>query len=152
MVVTRRLREESAELDRRAERLSKRDIFKVPEIRENPLSVILIKRFTVAERLDARAMVEALCGFVKSKSVDHKLEFIFSVYDMDQDGLVSSKDLFEIIKILNRGILEDWKVQNIVDRTLAKTGEYKLTMTCEEFKTLVRQTTKNLNAIFGCHP
>jgi len=141
----------STQLDARVERMSRRDVFNIPEIKENPLAVILIKRFTVGEMLDSRTMVEIITRFVTTKSIDEKLEVIFTIYDLDHDGLISSKDLFDIIKMLNRGILDDRKIQNIVDRTLATTLEYKLTMTCEEFKTIIKHTTKRLNSIFGCY-
>lgn len=142
--------QDEAVIAKRVERMGKRDVFDIPEARNNPISVILIKRFTVDEKLDAHAMLTSLCKFVSSKSVDEKLEFIFSVYDLDKDGKISEKDLFEIIKVLNRGILDDWKVQNIVDKTLAEVGEYRQFIECEEFKELVKRTTKNLKVMFGC--
>lgn len=150
MVLTRKKEREDAELKKRIESIGKRDIFSIPEIKNNPISVILIKRFTFDEKLDGRAMIEELCKFVKCKSIGDKLDFIFTIYDLDNDGLVSSKDLFEIIKMLNRGILDDRKIQNIVDRTMAMTGEYKLGITPNEFKRLVCHVTKDLDLMFGC--
>ncbi|ELA41533.1 uncharacterized protein VICG_01397 [Vittaforma corneae ATCC 50505] len=142
--------EEEIELDRKIERMGKRDIFGIPEIKNNPLSVILIKKFTKDEKLNTKEMIRTLYHFVNSKGIDEKLEFIFGIYDLDNDGLVSTKDLFEMIKILNKGILDDWKIQNIVDKTFAEIGEYKLSMSCEEFKKLVLKTTSNLKEMFGC--
>lgn len=143
-------KQEELELDRRAERMGKRDVFGIPEVKNNPLSVIIIKKFTKDEKLDTREMVRSLHRFVNSKSIDEKLEFIFGIYDLDNDGVVSNKDLFEIIKMLNKGILDDWKIQNIIDKTFAETGEYKLVMDYEEFRKLVLKTTTNLKEMFGC--
>lgn len=140
---------DESELDLKAARLNKRKVLEIQEIKNNPISVFLIKKYTKDEKLDTKELLRSLYRFVNTKNVTDKLRFIFELYDLDNDGLISSKDLFEILKILNKGILEDWKLQNIVDKTFAKGGEYRIVMNQDEFIKLVSSNTKSLEEMFG---
>lgn len=137
-------------LKKREEKLGKRDVFEIPGIKQNPLSVVLIKKFTKDERLNIQEMLKSLHKFVNSERIDEKLGFVFEIYDLDNDGIISTRDLFEIIKLLNKGLLDDWKIQNIVDKTFANLGEYKSGMNYEEFKDLIFKRSKNLGELLGC--
>lgn len=129
---------------------SKRDILSIPGIKNNPLSVILIKKFTVNEKLDTKALVISLNQFAQTNSLEDKLFFLFEIYDSDGDGVISSSELFSLLKLLNKGILEDSKLQNIVDRTLAETGEYASTIDFDGFRKLIQARSKNLKNMFNC--
>ena len=129
---------------------SKRDILSIQGIKNNPLSVILIKKFTINEKLDTKALIISLNQFARTNSLEDKLYFLFEIYDADGDGVISSNELFSLLKLLNKGILEDSKLHNIVDRTFAEVGEYIDAISFEDFKKLVLSRSMNLKNMFGC--
>ena len=59
-------------------------------------------------------------------------------------------ELFEFLRILNRGVLDNQKIQNIVDRTFAETGEYRTGIGFEDFKALLLSANHNLENLFSC--
>ncbi|KAM0681207.1 Calcineurin subunit B type 2 [Glugoides intestinalis] len=132
---------ERLEFRKKVARMSKKDFFAIPEIKENPISVLLIKRFTVNEKIEMELLVDTLYQFTNGQN---RLEILFKIYDSDGDEMLSSIELFEMLKSLNRGMLDDWKIQNIVDKTFAQVGEYKHMMNFEEFKILVLERNKDL--------
>ena len=131
--------------------LGRKDLMSVFSIKNNPLSIMIIKKYSVNDKLNATMLIEALYGFVNSKSLDEKLKFIFDVYDGDGDGYISSVELFEILKILNKGILDDWKLQNVVDKTFAAIGEYTTMMKFEQFKNLIVKRSNRIHEMFDCN-
>lgn len=88
---------------------SKRDILSYPKIKSNPISIILLKKFTVDGKLDNTALITSLYQFSESKSSEDKLSFLFKLYNSKGDGYINNMELFEILKLLNKGILEDSK-------------------------------------------
>lgn len=130
--------------------IKKKDLFSIENIKDNPISIILIKKHTVKDHLNSEEMLESLHSFVNTKDFNQKLKYIFNFYDTNGDGEISSIELFEILKVLNKGILEDWKIQNIVDKTFAEVGEYRLSMNFEEFKAMILKRNKKLLEIMGC--
>jgi Ca2+-binding EF-hand superfamily protein len=130
---------------------SKRDILSIPGIKENPVSVFLIKKFTVNEKLDTKALVISLYRFSKTKNLEEKLFFLFEIYDSDSDGFIFRMELFNFLKLLNKGILDDYKLNNIVDRTFADAGEYIDKMNFDQFKKLINSRCINLRDMFGCY-
>lgn len=126
---------------KKAAKFTKRDLFSNANIKDNPLSVILLKKFTANEKIQTESLVEMLYEFVNG---NNRLEILFKIYDTDGDGFISNSELFEILKILNRGILDDWKIQNIVDKTFNEIGEYKLKMNLKEFEELITKRCENL--------
>lgn len=131
--------------------IKKKDLFSIENIKDNPISIILIKKHTVKDHLNSEEMLESLHSFVNTKDFNQKLKYIFDFYDTNGDGEISSIELFEILKVLNKGILEDWKIQNIVDKTFAEVGEYRLSMNFEEFKAMILKRNKKLLEIMGCN-
>lgn len=134
----------------KASEFRRRDVLSIQDIKDNPISIILIKKFTINGKLDSKALVASLHKFSESKAIDDKLFFLFNVYDGDGDGHISNQELFDILKLLNKGILEDSKIQNIVNRTFSEVGEYLNEINYEQFKKLILDRCVHIKSMFGC--
>lgn len=132
-----------------ARTLTKNDILNTKSIKDNPLAILIIKKYINSEVFDGENLVKDILEFCTATSQDDKLKFVFRVYDSDGDGLISNMELFEMLKVLNKGILDDWKIQNIVDKTFAETGEYKTTMDYNDFKEIITKRSANILDIFN---
>lgn len=117
--------------------LTKKDILSIPELKENPISTILIKKYTNGDAFEGEKLIKDLLDFNLVTKADQKYKFIFGIYDLDCDGYISSLDLFDILKVLNKGVLVDWKLQNIVDKTFAEIGKYRSKLNYEQFKYII---------------
>lgn len=124
---------------KKSKSLTKKDVLSIPELKDNPISVILIKKYVECEKFDGEKFIKDLLDFCLAKTTDEKLKFIFSVYDLDGDNFISSLDLFDILKTLNKGILDDWKIQNVVDKTFAEIGEYRSKLSFDQFKFIIEK-------------
>ena len=51
--------------------------------------------------------------------------------------------------IINKNILENWKLQNIVDRTFAETETYTTTISYDQFKFIIAKNNKNIKNLFN---
>lgn len=99
--------------------ISKDELNKIPGLSSNPLvqRVIAVMdgnqdgRVTFAEVAQAMAVLSP--GMPKEK----KLRFTFKLYDVDGDGRVSNRDLFETLKIMVGDNLTAVQIQQIVDKT-----------------------------------
>lgn len=129
---------------------TRRDLLLIPELKNNPISAILIRKFTKDSKIDLQALVLSLYNFTESKTLDDKLNFLFHLYDTDGDGSIAGEELFDILKVLNRGILEDEKLQNIVAKTMAEVCEYGRGMNYKQFKRLLTQHCRNIIELFNC--
>ena len=87
----------------------------LPELKENPLVHRVVSVFDadnsgeldftefvkvriVTETRDFMIMLVKGLAMFTTKNVDRekKLKFLFSIYDMDRDGLISNQELFEV--------------------------------------------------------
>merc|ERR1712107_497515 len=84
------------------ESLSVEEFLALPELKENPLVHRVVSVFDAdnSGELDFTEFVKGLAMFT-TKNVDRekKLKFLFSIYDMDRDGLISNQELFEVLKL-----------------------------------------------------
>lgn len=135
---------------KKSSHLSKKDIFSIPTIKENPVSIFVIKKFTKNDVLDAKSMVNALYTFSTTKNLDEKLKFLFEIYDADSDGYISNAELFDMLKMLNKGILDDTKIQNVADLTFEIVPNYSNKMNFDHFQKLLKKSCTNLSQMFGC--
>jgi len=55
---------------------------------------------------------------IKIGPLDEKIKFVFSIYDMDNDGFISNGELFKVLKMMVGGNLKDIELQQLVDRTI----------------------------------
>jgi len=130
--------------------LKRSKLLGVPSIKLNVLSVLLLNKYTVDGRVDVEKLMCELLLFLKSDKLEDKLSFLFECYDSDSDGYISGTELFDLLKLMNRGILSNSKIQNIVDKTFAEVGEYRVRIDYVDFKMLLLSTNINLTELFCC--
>ena len=74
----------------------------IPNFRQNPLSTLIIKCFdkNKDEKITFVEFVEGLAKLSLGGSDNDKYKFAFDFYDFDQDGKISSNDLFIVLKMM----------------------------------------------------
>ncbi|KAF5466803.1 hypothetical protein F2P56_016698 [Juglans regia] len=93
------------QLDRNAKGFISADEFlSVPEFSMNPLSQRLLK---MVDGLNFKDFVAFLSAFSAKATIQHKIEFIFRVYDSDSNGKVSFNDILEVLRDLSGSFLSD---------------------------------------------
>mmetsp|Transcript_97385 Transcript_97385/g.270897 ORF Transcript_97385/g.270897 Transcript_97385/m.270897 type:complete len:181 (-) Transcript_97385:108-650(-) len=121
--------------------LDPNEILGVAELTENPLVQRVISVFD-KDGNGTVSFIEFLLGLAKlaaSTSEDQKLEFAFSIYDVNKDGYISNGDLFQVMKMMVGDNLGEVQLQQLVDRQIVsadRDGDGKLSF--EEFKEAVR--------------
>ncbi|ORD93840.1 CANB2 [Enterospora canceri] len=137
-------------MDGKDKYVKKSDITSVGEFKSNPITNILIKKYTKANKVNFTRLCNDLFEFLNSNDLDTKLRFLFKLYDQDNDGFISGVELYDMLKLLNKNMLENWKIQNIVDKTFAEIGEYTTTMDFEQFKSVIIRKNNNLCDLMDC--
>lgn len=127
----------------------KTEFDKIDDLKNNPITHLLLKKYSYKNKVDLTKMNEDLKIFLSTTELSDKLKFLFNLYDMDGDGLISSTEMFELLKLLNKGVLENWKIQNIVDKTFAEIGEYTTTMNFKQFTIIILRKNLNLKKILN---
>jgi len=142
-------REEVVRLEKRFHKLdldrsgaiSVKEFLSVPELRDNPLvqRVVDVLDSDLSGEVDFKEFVLGLAQFaIRDQDREKKLEFIFSIYDMDRDGLISNAELFKVLKMMVGKNLSDSQLQQIVDKTIVyldKDQDGKISF--DEFQQLV---------------
>ncbi|KAF7683559.1 Calcineurin subunit B [Astathelohania contejeani] len=136
---------------KKGSKIKKSDLLVYPTISQNPIALRIIQNFTKKGRLDIEGMIKSLRMFVSSAPLDAKLKLLFRMYDTDNDGLISSGELFMVIKTISDDLLTDSKIQNIVDKTFYQFGEYVKSINFEEFCSLIKKRNINLETFFKCN-
>merc|ERR1712018_714057 len=116
------------------------EFLSVPELKENPLVKRVVDIFDadLSGEVDFKEFVLGLAQFSGRESEEHRLQFIFRIYDIDRDGYISNGELFQVLKMMTGSNLTDQQLQQIVDKTiiyLDKDADGKISF--EEFKALV---------------
>ncbi|RKO85489.1 calcineurin subunit B [Blyttiomyces helicus] len=96
------------------------DMQGIPELAMNPLSRRIVAVFDADGRgeVSFRQFVAALSVFSRDAKREQKLSFAFKVYDVNNDGVISSSDLFIVLKQMVGSNLDDAQVQSLVERTI----------------------------------
>ncbi|ODV94803.1 hypothetical protein PACTADRAFT_76410 [Pachysolen tannophilus NRRL Y-2460] len=139
-----RLRKRFMKLDAdRTGTIDKDEFLSIPGIESNPLAPRLIEVFDEdgGGDVDFQEFITGLSIFSSKGQNDDKLNFIFKIYDIDRDGVISNGELFLVLKMMVGKNLEDEQLQQIVDKTIMendKDGDG--TLSFEEFKHAVDNT------------
>ncbi|KAM5331845.1 calcineurin subunit B type 2 [Glossophaga mutica] len=120
--------------------LSVDEFMSIPELQKNPLVQRVIEVFDTDGNgeVDFEEFIVGASQFSVKGDEEQKLRFAFSIYDMDKDGYISNGELFQVLQMLVGDNLKDWKLQQLVDKTiitLDRDGDGKISF--EEFRAAV---------------
>mmetsp|Transcript_42136 Transcript_42136/g.51162 ORF Transcript_42136/g.51162 Transcript_42136/m.51162 type:complete len:173 (+) Transcript_42136:211-729(+) len=87
----------------------------VPELSLNPLATRLAWCF---ENVNFKEFVKLLAAFSSVADKEDKLRFIYMIFDVDGDGLVSREDLEHMVRVLCGTSLSEEEVNAVLDQTL----------------------------------
>ncbi|KAG6547443.1 hypothetical protein Mapa_010891 [Marchantia paleacea] len=107
------------------------EFMSVPEFAVNPLSQRLLG---MLEGLNFKEFVAVLSAFSPGATIKDKLDFIFKVYDIRNNGKVSSEDMIRVLRDLSGDFLTDRQRQAVVTQALEESGYSKdYSLTPEDF-------------------
>jgi len=88
----------------------------------NPLVMRVISIFDTKkdDQINFKQFIETLSVFSHKGDKRDKLWFAFRVYDIDEDGFISSNELFQVLKMMVGNNLSDWQLQQIVNNTVVE--------------------------------
>merc|ERR1712004_837674 len=100
--------------------LSVKELISLPDIPKNQLvyRIIEILDQDGDGEIDFYEFIEGLSQFSVKGEKTKKLRFAFSIYDLDGDGVISSKDLFNTLKIMSGENLTMKQLHTVVDKTM----------------------------------
>ncbi|GJX42245.1 calcineurin subunit B-like protein [Tanacetum coccineum] len=94
--------------------ISADEFLSVPEFAVNPLSQRL---FRMIDGLNFKEFVAFLSAFSSRATLQHKVEFIFKVYDSDGNGKVAFSDLLDVLRDLTgQFISEQQREASVITR------------------------------------
>eukprot|EP00892_Ulva_mutabilis_P006026 jgi/Ulvmu1/3796/UM018_0006.1 len=93
------------------------ELLAIPELSINPLAARICR---MLDGCNFMSFVKFLAAFSSRASVDAKKRFLFQVYDVDGDGLLSYDDLRSMLSHLVGGQLSDEQVQQLLARAASE--------------------------------
>ncbi|KAL2651568.1 hypothetical protein R1flu_019696 [Riccia fluitans] len=117
--------------------ISADEFMSVPEFAVNPLSQRLLG---MLEGLNFKEFVEVLSAFSPLATIEEKLNFIFKVYDIRNNGKVSREDILRVLCDLSGNFLTDDQRQAVVTQALEESGYSKDdSLTPEDFLKILQK-------------
>jgi len=88
------------------------------EFSTTPLGARVIKMLDEDQNgeIELEEFVEGVRQFTAKGDESSKLRFVFKIYDLDNDGYISSTELFQVVKMMTGAGIKD--IQQIVDKTI----------------------------------
>lgn len=116
------------------------EFLSLSELQQNPLVQRVIEVFDTDGNgeVDFKEFILGTSQFSVKGDKEQKLRFAFNIYDIDRDGYISNGELFQVLKMMVGENLEDWQLQQLVDKTiiiLDTDGDGKISF--EEFSAVV---------------
>merc|ERR1712051_932109 len=123
--------------------LSVDEFMSLPELQQNPLVQRVIEIFDDDGNgeVDFKEFIQGISQFSVKGDKETKLRFAFRIYDIDNDGYISNRELFQVLKMMVGNNLKETQLQQIVDKTILfadKDGDGKINF--EEFCDVVGNT------------
>ncbi|OMJ76356.1 hypothetical protein SteCoe_24298 [Stentor coeruleus] len=141
--------EELLMLEQRFRRLDKdgsgmlepNEFFDIPELAQNPLVQRVISVFDKNKdgNISFYEFVTGISKLSEAGSEEDKMRFLFSIYDIENDGYISNGELFKVLKMMVGNNLTDVQLQQLVDRTIIRADEdFDGKISYEEFCKMIR--------------
>ncbi|KAL6984931.1 hypothetical protein U1Q18_018312 [Sarracenia purpurea var. burkii] len=102
--------------------ISADEILSVPEFAVNPLSQRLLR---MLDGLNFKEFVAFLSAFSGRASLQHKIEFIFKVYDSNGNGKVSFNDMLDVLRDLTGQFISESQREKVLTQVLEEAGYTK---------------------------
>ncbi|XP_044471045.1 calcineurin subunit B-like [Mangifera indica] len=102
--------------------ISGEEFLSVPEFAVNPLSLRLLRRL---DGLNFKDFVAFLSAFSPRASLQHKIEFIFKVYDSDGNGKVTFNDMLDVLRDLTGNFISEQQREQVLMHVLEEAGYKK---------------------------
>lgn len=104
-------------------RLPKQQIMDLPELKVNPFRERICEVFSSSGdgKISFEDFLDLVSVFSETASRGVKIEYAFRIYDFNNDGLISSRDLFEIINLLTvtgEEKLNDEQIEQLIENIL----------------------------------
>ncbi|KAL6226101.1 hypothetical protein ACLB2K_000066 [Fragaria x ananassa] len=99
--------------------ISADEFLSVPEFAVNPLSQRLLK---VLDGLNFKEFVAFLSAFSSRASPQQKIEFIFKVYDADNNGKVTFNDMLDVLRDLTGQFISEQQREQVLTHVLEESG------------------------------
>ena len=123
--------------------LSPEEFLDIPALTNNPLVHRVINVFDKNKdgKISFLEFLGGLATLSTGANDEEKLNFVFRVYDYDNDGVISNGDLFKVLKMMVGNNLSDVQLQQLVDRTIIKAdkncdGVISFDEFCDEVRSL----------------
>ncbi|KAM7252652.1 hypothetical protein ACFE04_008161 [Oxalis oulophora] len=102
--------------------ISAEEFLSLPEFAVNPLSHRL---FPMLDGLNFKEFVAFLSAFSPRATLQHKIEFIFKVYDSDGNGKVSFNDMLDVLHDLTGHYISEHQREQVLTEVLEEAGYQK---------------------------
>ncbi|KAK4791831.1 hypothetical protein SAY86_032244 [Trapa natans] len=97
----------------------------VPEFAVNPLSQRLLR---MLNSLNFKEFVTFLSAFSPRVPLQQKIEFIFKLYDSDNNGKVTFHDMLDVLRDLTGQFISEQQREQVLTRVLEEAGYTKDSM------------------------
>lgn len=129
--------------------ISAEELMSIPELSINPLAQRLVRLFESVNFLD---FAQFLAAFSDRASYEEKVKFIFWVYDVDGDGVVTFDDMQIMLRQLAGSTVSDEDINTLVKRALAEANapqgltlqKFKETLSAQELAGMVVEVPTEL--------
>lgn len=131
--------------------ISTEELLAIPELSINPLAHRLVRQFESVNFVD---FARLLAAFSDRAPYEDKLKFIFRVYDVDGDGLVTRDDMQIMLRQLAGSSLNDDDISCLVSRALQESNSpqgltlqaFRDTISPKDLTNMVVQVPTDLSA------
>mmetsp|Transcript_5238 Transcript_5238/g.11462 ORF Transcript_5238/g.11462 Transcript_5238/m.11462 type:complete len:176 (+) Transcript_5238:110-637(+) len=99
--------------------ISGEEFLAIPELSINPIASRLVRLF---ESVNFKEFVKLLSALSRRASDDEKLGYMFMVYDIDADGIVSREDMGVMLRQLAGSSLSEEELRELVEKVMEEAG------------------------------
>jgi len=121
------------------------EILGIPEISINPLSPRLVQIYS---GVNFKEFVSLLSIFSPRASVEEKTAFLFQVYDVDHDGIITKADLRVMLGMLGGSAISADEIDSISDQVLKSSpggGAGGRGLNLDQFRQVIRASSAKSN-------
>jgi len=110
--------------------ISSMELLNIPELSINPLASSVVHAF---ESVNFKEFVRLLSAFSPRASRREKLAFMFEIYDVDGDGLISASDINLMLRQLAGSALSDNQIKAIISQVESQAAGWEGGLSLEAF-------------------